>query len=46
LNRVQYGRYEKGANISLKTLAKILACHGMDVREFFSEGFEDDKIGI
>jgi hypothetical protein len=40
INRVQYGRYEKGNNISLKTLVKILNCHGMSLSEFFSEGFD------
>ncbi|MEM6318445.1 MAG: helix-turn-helix transcriptional regulator [Bacteroidota bacterium] len=39
-NRVQYGRYENGANISLKTLCKIVKAFDMSLAEFFSEGFE------
>ena len=38
-NRVQYGRYENGANISFKTLVKIVAAFDMTLEEFFSEGF-------
>ncbi|MEM1119091.1 MAG: helix-turn-helix transcriptional regulator [Bacteroidota bacterium] len=30
-NRVQYGRYENGANISLKTLCKIVEAFGMSL---------------
>ena len=39
-NRVQYGRYEKGCNISLKTLMKILSFHDMTLYEFFDESFD------
>lgn len=38
-NRVQYGRYENGANISFKTLVKIVAAFDMTLAEFFAEGF-------
>lgn len=38
-NRVQYGRYENGANISFKTLVKIIDAFDMTLEEFFSEGF-------
>ena len=38
-NRVQYGRYENGANISFKTLVKIVDAFDMTLEEFFSEGF-------
>lgn len=41
LNRVQYGRYENGANISFKTLVKIVAAFDMTLAEFFAEGFAD-----
>lgn len=41
LNRAQYGRYENGANMSIKTLLKILAAFDMTLAEFFAEGFED-----
>ena len=36
LPRVQYWRIEKGmANITFKSLAKILAIHGLTIEEFF-----------
>ena len=38
-NRVQYGRYENGANISFKTLVRLVAEFDMTLEEFFSEGF-------
>ena len=38
-NRVQYGRYENGANISFKTLVKLVDAFDMTLEEFFSEGF-------
>ena len=39
-NRVQYGRYENGANISLKTLFKLMKAFDMSLEEFFAEGFD------
>ncbi len=39
--RAQYGRYEKGVNITLTSLYKILKFHKLTLDEFFSEGFED-----
>ena len=38
-NRVQYGRYENGANISFKTLVKIVDAFDMTLEDFFAEGF-------
>lgn len=35
LSRVQYWRVEKGRNITLKTLLKILAIHELSLEEFF-----------
>jgi transcriptional regulator with XRE-family HTH domain len=35
LNRANYGRYEKGANLRLSTLISILECHELTVEEFF-----------
>ena len=35
LNRANYGRYEKGANIRLSTLIVILKCHNLTLEEFF-----------
>lgn len=36
LNRVQYWRVESGANITIKTLLKILDIHNISLSEFFS----------
>mgnify|MGYP000461587565 CR=1 FL=1 len=41
LSRAQYGRYEKGANISFKTLLKIIEIHKISIKEFFAEGFDE-----
>ena len=41
-NRVQYRRYEKGCNISLKTLLKILSFHNMTQSELFDHSFDKD----
>ncbi len=35
LNRVQYGRVERGQNITIKTLLIILAIHEITLEEFF-----------
>jgi transcriptional regulator with XRE-family HTH domain len=40
LGRAQYGRYEAGQNISMKTLFKIIEIHQLTIAEFFSEGFD------
>ena len=36
--RAQYGRYEKGANITLRSLSKVLRAHNMSLEKFF-KGF-------
>jgi len=36
LNRVQYWRVENGANITLKTLLKILDIHKITLSDFFA----------
>lgn len=36
LNRVQYWRVERGANITLATLFKVLDIHKINLSEFFS----------
>jgi transcriptional regulator with XRE-family HTH domain len=41
IGRAQYGRYEKGSNISIKTLLKIIEFHGLTLKEFFAEGFDE-----
>lgn len=38
--RAQYGTYEKGVNITILNLKKIIAFHKLTFEEFFSEGFE------
>lgn len=35
LNRVQYWRVESGANVTLKTLLKILDIHNITLADFF-----------
>ena len=35
LNRVQYGRMEKGANITLVSLLKVLDIHKLSLEDFF-----------
>lgn len=37
INRVQYWRIEKGNNITLKTLLKVLAIHNLTLNEFFKD---------
>ncbi len=37
INRVQYWRVEKGANITLKTLLAILDVHELSLAEFFKD---------
>ncbi|MCJ8166009.1 helix-turn-helix domain-containing protein [Pontibacter sp. E15-1] len=36
LPRVGYGRHEKGANLTMASLLRILDIHGVTLREFFS----------
>ena len=35
-DRVQYSRIEKGTNITMKTLLKVIDAHNMSLKEFFS----------
>jgi transcriptional regulator with XRE-family HTH domain len=37
LDRKQYWRIEKGSNITLKSLIKILDIHNMNLKKFFSD---------
>lgn len=41
IDRSQYGKYERGADMRISTLVKILAALDITFEEFFSEGFED-----
>jgi hypothetical protein len=36
INRVQYGRMEKGANFTLASLLKVLDIHKISLEDFFS----------
>jgi hypothetical protein len=38
--RALYGRYEKGANLTIHSLHRILKHHKITFKEFFEEGFE------
>ncbi len=38
--RTQYGRYERGHNITYLNIIKIVRAFDMTLEEFFSEGFE------
>lgn len=45
LPQIQYWRIEKGkANITIKTLVKILAIHNLTLHEFFCLMAEDEHI--
>lgn len=35
-DRVQYSRIEKGTNITMKTLLKVIDAHNISLKEFFS----------
>lgn len=36
LPRVGYGRHEKGANLTMSSLLRILDIHGLTLQEFFA----------
>jgi transcriptional regulator with XRE-family HTH domain len=40
LPRAQYGRYERGQDLKLSSLLKVVRGYGITINEFFSEGFE------
>ena len=40
ISRAQFGRYERGEDIRFSTLLRIIKAFDMDVKDFFSEGFE------
>jgi len=39
--RALYGRYEKGANLTIYSLYRILKHHEITFEDFFEEGFDD-----
>ncbi len=38
--RAQYGRYERGSDLKLSNLLKVLDGFNMTLEEFFREGFD------
>jgi transcriptional regulator with XRE-family HTH domain len=41
ITRALYSRYEKGNNLTIFSLYKILKFHGITFKTFFSKGFEE-----
>jgi len=39
--RAQYGRYEKGSDLRFSSLVKVVHALGYNLKDFFSEGFDD-----
>lgn len=40
ISRAQMGRYERGENIRMSSLVKVVNAFEMTIQEFFSEGFD------
>jgi transcriptional regulator with XRE-family HTH domain len=40
ISRAQFGRYEKGQDLRMSSLIKIVNAFGISLKEFFSEGFK------
>lgn len=40
ISRAQFGRYEKGEDLRVSSLAKVINALDVSVKEFFSEGFD------
>ncbi len=40
INRSQYGKYERGEDMRVSSLFKIIEAHKMTVKDFFGEGFD------
>jgi transcriptional regulator with XRE-family HTH domain len=38
--RAQYGKYEKGENITYTSLLRVIKALDLSVKDFFSEGFD------
>lgn len=43
IGRAQYGRYEKGSDLRLSSLLKVLDALQVTPAEFFGEGFDKEK---
>ena len=39
--RALYGKYEKGSNLTVASLYRIIKFHGITFEEFFSKGFNE-----
>lgn len=44
INRVQYGRYENGSDLRLSSFFNLLLALDVSPIEFFSEGFDSQKL--
>ena len=42
--RALYGKYEKGCNITIASLHRIMKFHKISFKDFFSKGFENIEI--
>lgn len=40
IDRAQYGKYERGSDMRISSLVRILTILDIDLAEFFSEGFD------
>jgi transcriptional regulator with XRE-family HTH domain len=40
ISRAQFGRYEKGQDLRISSLIKVVNALGITLSEFFSEGFD------
>ena len=40
ISRAQFGRYEKGQDLRLSSLIKVVNAFGISLEEFFSKGFD------
>jgi transcriptional regulator with XRE-family HTH domain len=43
ISRSQYGRYEKGADLRVSSLIKVIEAFELTPSDFFKEGFETEK---
>ena len=41
IDRSQYGKYERGADMRISSLVKVLSALDVTIEEFFSEGFTE-----
>ena len=40
ISRAQFGRYEKGQDLRMSSLIKIVNAFGISLKEFFGQGFD------